>query len=97
MTSSTILLVLHVKHCVLGEIMNIYVEILHVLLLHVSPTSRFFCRHYMSFFAEFEDFFVWFEELHVGTFFVSTSAVFSLLTENYVRATRDLYNGLHVH
>ena len=49
MTSSTILLVLHVKHCVLGEIMNIYVEILHVLLLHVSPTSRFFCRHYMSF------------------------------------------------
>ena len=42
MTSSTILLVLHVKHCVLGEIMNIYVEILHVLLLHVSPTSRFF-------------------------------------------------------
>ena len=97
MTSSTILLVLHVKHCVLGEIMNIYVEILHVLLLHVSPTSRFFCRHYMSFLLNSKIFFVWFEELHVGTFFVSTSAVFSLLTENYVRATRDLYNGLHVH
>ena len=95
MTSSTILLVLHVKHCVLGEIMNIYVEILHVLLLHVSPISLNSTLH--VFFAEFEDFFVWFEELHVGTFFVSTSAVFSLLTENYVRATRDLYNGLHVH
>ena len=42
MTSSTTLLVLHVKHCVLGEIMiYIYVEIRYVLPLHVSPTWRF--------------------------------------------------------
>ena len=64
---------------------------------YMFPLHRDFLSTLRVFFAEFEDFFVWFEELHVGTFFVSTSAVFSLLTENYVRATRDLYNGLHVH
>ena len=39
MASSTILLVLHVKHCVLGEIMNIYVEY-NMYYLYVFPLHR---------------------------------------------------------
>jgi len=58
MASSTILLVLHVKHCVLGEIMNIYVEY-NMYYLYMFPLHRdILLLAPLPVFTEFEKIFV---------------------------------------
>lgn len=48
---------------------------------YMFPLHRDFLSTLHVFFAEFEDFFVWFEELHVGTFFLFLPQPFSLYSQ----------------